>query len=131
MKWTKRIAFSLAVVAFSIAEISAQTTSSAAQVVTFGVRRIALQVPTAAAGSNTMNRLSLKVTVGSLARIQSAVELNSAKSSQKFSSEAPALAIRAGNRRPMIAARESDVYASKSLLPNSLPSGSLFVTLTE
>jgi hypothetical protein len=131
MKWTRNISILLAIVVFSAAEISAQTKSSAAQVVTFGVRRIALQIPAAAIASNNTNRTYLKVTVGALSQVQSAVEIGSANSSKKSSSVPSALLMRAGNRVPMDATRESNVYTSKSLLASSLPPAKLFVTLTE
>jgi hypothetical protein len=131
MKSSRIILFSLIIVALLVADMSAQTKSSAAQVVTFGVRRIALQLPSGAIVSNRMDRSSLKVTVGSLSQVQSAIEIGSANSTKKSSSVRSALPMRAGNRVPMDVTRESNVYASKSLLASSLPPAELYVTLTE
>jgi hypothetical protein len=112
-------------------ELSAQTTASTAQTVTFGVRRISPQVHTAAVVSNAMSSSSLKVTVGSHSRFQSDVELNPANSSQTLSSAELTLNASASNQRLANANRNIEVYSSKSTLTMSSPSGKLLLTLTE
>lgn len=131
MKSTRIILFSLIVFALTAVDISAQTKSSASQVVTFGVRRIVLQLPSGVTASNMLDRTSLKVTVGSSSQVQSAIDINSANPSKKSSTLPSALLMRAGNRVPMDVTRESDIYASKPLLASSLPSAKLLVTLTD
>ncbi len=131
MKWTRNILCLLVFCAFSAVELSAQTTSSAAQVVTFGVRRIALQAPTASYVANTMNQNPVKVTAGSQSRFQAAVELRTTTSEQTLLSEEPAMNAGVSNLRPVAATHASDLYNSRSPLTKSLPPGKLVVTFTE
>ncbi|MCX6141601.1 MAG: hypothetical protein NTZ35_00125 [Ignavibacteriales bacterium] len=123
--------FLLVIFASSVAELSAQTTSSAVQVVTFGARRIALQAPTASYVTNTMNQSAVKVTAGSQSRFQSAVDFRTTTSEQTSSSVEPAVITGVDNARPASATRQSNSYNSKTPNTASKPSGKLIVTLTE
>ena len=131
MKWTRNILSLLVISALCVGEISAQTTSSAAQVVTFGVRRIVLQAPAASYVANTMNQNPVKVTAGSQSQFQAAVDFRTTTADQAFSSEQLAMIAGVGNPRSMSAAREWDLYTSKSPITKSVPSDKLLVTLTE
>jgi hypothetical protein len=131
MKWMRNILFLLVVFAFSAVELSAQATSSAVQMVTFGVRRISLQVPTASFVANTLTQSPTKVTVGSQSRFQSAVELATTTTQQTISPQEPAVITGVSNPLLPNAARESNFYNSKSPNTTSKPSGKQIVTFTE
>jgi hypothetical protein len=124
MKWMRNILCLLVVCAFSVAEVSAQTTSSATQVVTFGVRRIALQTSAASFAVNALNQNSIKVTSGSQSQFQSAVDFRSTTSE-------PAAITGVGNPLPASATRESKLYSSKTQNTTSKPFDNQIVTLTQ
>jgi hypothetical protein len=124
MKWTRNILYLLVVCAFSVAEVSAQTTSSTAQVVTFGVRRIALQASTASFAVNALNQNSLKVTSGFQSQFQSAVDF-------KSTSSEPAVITGISNPVPASATRESKLSSSKTQNTTSKPFDNQIVTLTQ
>jgi hypothetical protein len=131
MKWTRNILLLLAILAFSAAELFAQTASSATQVVTFGVRRAALQVPSASNVANMVNRSPLKVTAGSQSRFQDPVELKTTTADQTFSSAALGMNAGVPDVRPMNATHALDLSSSRLPITKSFPSGKMFVTLTE
>ena len=131
MKWTKNILCLLVILASSVAELSAQSTSSASQVVTFGVRRIALQAPAASYVANTMNHNPVKVTAGFQSRFQAAVEFRTTSSDQTFASEEPAVRSGVGGQASIAAARNSDLNNSQSPFARPVASSKLFVTFTE
>ena len=131
MKWTRNILCLLVFCAFSAIELFAQTTSSAAQVVTFGVRRIALQAQTTSYVTNTNAQTPVKVTAGSQPQFQSAVELRTTTSEQSYSSLDLAMNAGVSNLRTATAIPESDSSSSRSPLTKTLPPGKVIVTFTE
>ena len=131
MKWMTNILCLLVFVAFSAVELIAQTTSSAAQVVTFGVRRIALQAQTTSYVTNTNTQTPVKVTAGSQPQFQSALELRTMTTEQTNSSLDLAMNAGASNLRTATATPESNFSNSKSPLTNTLPPGKVIVTFTE
>ena len=131
MKLVRNILTLLVLFAFSVGELSAQTINSAAQVVTFGVRRIALQSPTESFATNTISQTRLKVTAGSQSRFQSAVDFRSTTSEQTISSDGPAVVTGVSNPQPAGATRDMNFYNSRSPNTTSKPFGKQIVTLTE
>jgi hypothetical protein len=121
----------LVVIAISISELAAQTTSSAAQVVTFGVRRIAVQMSTASFAANTFSQSSVKITAGSQSRFQSAVDFRTETSEQTISSGEHAVISGVSNPLPASVTRESNLNKSQLPPSKSLPPAKLIVTFTE
>jgi hypothetical protein len=116
---------------FSAVELAAQATSSAAQVVTFGVRRIALQAKTTSYVANTNTQTSVKVTTGSDSQVQSAVEFRTTTAEQTYASLDLESNGGPSNLRTPSVTPESKVYNAISPLTKSLPPHKLFVTFTE
>lgn len=122
----------LVILAFSAGELFAQSTSSASQVVAFGVRRIAL-VPTPSASfvSNTTSRSSLKITAGAQSQVQDVVEPNLKTADQIFSTTVPSTHAGVVHQVSARTSRESDLNNARSSSPKAIPSDKLFVTYTE
>lgn len=121
----------LVVCAVSVAELPAQTTSSSAQVVTFGVRRIALQVSTASNVANTMSHSPVKVTIGSAGQFHSVSDLKPVDPNQTVSSQEPAVSVSAGNQRSASETPAANRFSSRLPITKSFPAGQMFVTITE
>jgi hypothetical protein len=131
MKWMRNILFLLVLFALFVVELSAQTRSSAAQVVTFGVRRIDLQAPNTSFAASALVQSPPKVTVGAESQVQSAVDLRVTGSGQTFSSDRPVLTTAAINPQPARASREPNFRNANTPFTALKSSGKLIVTLTE
>jgi hypothetical protein len=130
VKWMRNTLCLLLLLAFSTVELFAQSASTTAQVVTFGVRRIAMQAPSASYVTNANVQTPLKVTTGSLSQIQSAVDSRTT-SEQTISSGDFAVNVGANNPSTTTATRETNFSDSRSPLTKKLPPGKLMVTYTE
>jgi hypothetical protein len=131
VKWMRNTLCLLLLLAFSTVELFAQSTSSTTQVVTFGVRRIAMQAPSASYAANANVQAPLKVTTGSLSQVQSAVDFRNTTSEQTISSGDFAVNVGANNPSTTTATRETNFSDSRSPLTKKLPPGKLMVTYTE
>jgi hypothetical protein len=131
MKWIRNILCLLIVLMFSAVELAAQATSSAAQVVTFGVRRIALQAKTTSSVANTNAQTPVKVTAGSESQVQSSFELGTTTSEQTFWSDEFAMNASANNLQTSTPAPRLSISNLGSPFRKSLPPGKLIVTYTE
>jgi hypothetical protein len=131
MKRMRNILSLLVILALGVAELSAQTTSSAAQAVTFGVRRIMVQASTASIVPTTLNQSPVKVTVGFQSQFQSGVERWATTSANRFLSDVPSMNSAVDNIRPAGATPELTPAFSTLSTTKSLASNRLLVTLTE
>jgi hypothetical protein len=131
MKWTKNILILLSLFTFAVVELSAQSTSSAAQVVTFGVQRMGSQVSLASNVMNSSSHNLLKVTAGSESHVQlasefSALALERILASTRFHQIA-------GSKResPVGSPKETENSVSRSTIAKTDISFQSLVTLTE
>jgi len=127
----RNILILLSLFTFDIVELSAQTTSSAAQVVTFGVQRMGVQASLASNLENTMSSIPLKVTVGSRSLSQDVVEFSTSTAQKSLPAKIFAMNAGVGLQRPVSAAGNQIPNISKSAITKSIPSSKPFVTFTE
>jgi hypothetical protein len=131
MKSARNILILLVLCAFCVVELSAQTKSSAAQTVTFGVRRIAVLGLSASNIVGTTSQSTMKVTVGSGSQVQEAVELKGSTVGLVISSEPSATIAGATSLRLSIANRKSETDNLDAPPKKLMPASRLSVTLTE
>jgi hypothetical protein len=127
MKQAGTIVILMVALAVSAVELRGQNASSAAQVVTFGVHRVAMAAPSTSSLSSSM----LKVTAGDQSQVQSSVEPSSTIFDRSNALEATRMIAGAGVPASGIAARKTNVLPSKLPVTKALPSDPFMLTVTE
>jgi hypothetical protein len=127
----KNILYLLALFALVSSELWAQSTSSASQVVTFGVRRVSFGQGSGTGVTTTAKGGALKVTIGSQSEFQSALQLDG-QSAVAASASVSSVSDRGMERKGLVTASVDQVLLSQKRSPvKSASPTKVFVTFTE
>jgi hypothetical protein len=131
MRNMRKIAYLLAIVMSASFELCAQSASSAAQVVTFGVRRVVFGQMRDSGGASLTNAGALKITVGSQSQFQSALQFDP-RSTAETSTSVPSMSGRGLDRQVSVVPSVGQILANqKPGAAKSAPPGKIFMTFTE